>query len=223
MGHQHGAHLLPPHAPRQKRRASGGSSQSRIPVQLPDLPQFTIVETALTQGSWVLTGHFNHLTGVEEGRSWLYVSRADSLIGELFNLERESRTARFDTYDHTRPAAAVEGHTLPWFEGTWHDAAHVAVVLDRTHLWQSVRFEATDALARRDGEWRRLRSAAGAQPEADEVLVPGGWDHEQCWFCTRDIRPGRMAVTDAEGHWACAPCHASYVQKQDLGFLYAAT
>jgi hypothetical protein len=192
-------------------------------MQLSDLPQFTIHEIAQPEGSWVLAGSFNHLSGVEEGRSWLYVSLTGSLIGDLISLNRESRLAKFDTYERTRPAVAEVGRSLPWFDATWHDAEHVAVVLDSTHRWREVRFQATDALARSDTGWPELRSAAGAKPEPEEVLMPAGWDHEHCWFCNQHIKPGDVAFTDAEDKWSCFRCYETYVSKQDLGFLHAAT
>jgi hypothetical protein len=210
-------------SPQLMRGPLGGSSNQRIPVQLADLPQFTVLRVLLTRGSWVLTGRFDHLNGVQEGRSWLYVSRTGSLIGDLSDLDRETHTAQFDTYEPARPAVAEEGRVFPWFDGTWHDAAQVAVVLDPTHVWRSVRFEAADALARQEGGWRQLRSATDAQPETDETLVPSGWDHEHCWFCNREIRAGDGAYTDAETNWACGDCYDSYVRRQDLGFLFAAT
>ena len=86
-------------------------------MQLPDLPQFTILGTRLVDGGWVLDGEFNQLETVREGRSWLYVSRQDSLIGDLEALDPASRTARFNTMDPAAPPEWIHGATLPWLDG----------------------------------------------------------------------------------------------------------
>lgn len=192
-------------------------------MQLSDLPQFTILEVAQPEGSWVLAGSFNHLTMVDEGRSWLYVSLYGSLIGDLIDLDRETQLARFDTFERARPAVAEVGRVLPWFDATWHDAAHIAVVLDSSHAWREIRFQASDALARSEAGWKELRPARDGQPQLGEVIVPGGWDHEHCWFCNQHIKPGDVAYTDVEDQWSCLSCYNNYVSKQDLGFLHAAT
>jgi hypothetical protein len=114
-------------------------------LQLADLPHFTILGSRLIDGGWVLDGQFTHLETVREGRSWLYVSRADSLIRDLEALDPVSRTARFNTMDPAAPPDWVLGASLPWLDGWWQ-AYHVTLVLDEKHPWERVTLVARDAL-----------------------------------------------------------------------------
>ena len=171
-------------------------------MQLADVPQFTVRAVALVDDEWVLEGDFNHLNTVHEGRSWLYVSRTDSLIGDLERLDPASRCARFNTKDRTALPPWVIWHTFPWLDGYW-DARDVALILDSEHTWQPVVFQASDALERRVPGWRALRSAVNRVPEADETLVPGGWDHEHCMLCNAHIDPCTTAYVEGEGNWLC--------------------
>jgi hypothetical protein len=187
-------------------------------VQLPDLPQFTILGTRLVDGGWVLDGEFSQLETVREGRSWLYVSRQDSLIGDLEALDPASRKARFNTMDPAAPPGWIHGATLPWLDGCWQ-AYHVTLVLDEAHSWERVKFVARDALQGRMPGWRVLREATDAVPEPGEILIPGAWDHEHCMLCEEHIDPGHTAYTDRENNWLCARCYVAYAEPHDLSFV----
>jgi hypothetical protein len=186
-------------------------------VQLADFPQFSISDLRMLNGVWVLDGDFNHLDTVREGRSWLYVSRADSLIGDLEALDRQTRQARFNTMDPEPPARELIGAVLPWLDGWWQ-AFHVSLILDTAHPWHEVTFAARDALQSRMPGYRVLRERAG-EPTPDEEIVPGAWDHEHCMLCNAHIDPGHVAYTDPEMNWLCAACYGAYAKTHDLSFV----
>lgn len=188
-------------------------------MKLADLPQFTISAVRPgAGGGWALEGQFNHLETVREERSWLYVSRRDSLIGDLEALDAQTRQARFMISDPNPPPAWLTGATLPWLDGWWQ-AFHVTLILDPGHPWERVSFASRDALQSRMPGYRVLREAAGDPPTPDEVVVPGGWDHEHCMLCNAHIDPGAEAYTDPEGNWLCAPCHTAFAEPHDLSFV----
>jgi hypothetical protein len=185
-------------------------------VKLSDLPQFTTTAVHGEPGSWVLDGVFNQLETVREGRSWLYVSREGSLIGDLDSLDRASRRARFVTPDSV--PTSMLGLTLPWLDGWWQ-AYHVALVLDTTHKWRRVLFQATDAVERRMPGWRELTPAPDEALAGEGVLVSGGWDHEHCMLCNSHIDPANPAYVDDEGNWLCVRCYEAYAEPHDLSFI----
>ena len=185
-------------------------------MKLSDLPQFTTTAVHGEPGNWVIDGVFNHLSSVREGRSWLYVSREDSLIGDLDSLDHASRRARFTTPD-LLPTGML-GLALPWLDGWWQ-AYHVALMLDNTHKWSRVLFEATDAVERHMPAWRELSPARESAPEVSGVLVPVGWDHEHCMLCNTHIDPADPAYVDNEENWLFVRCYKAYAEPHDLGFL----
>jgi hypothetical protein len=185
-------------------------------MQLSDLPHFTIKSVRGRPDNWLLEGQFDHLETVREGRSWLYISRNGSLIGDLDQLDRETRRARFTTPD-SLPQDML-GVSLPWLDGWWQ-AYHLALILDRSHEWTSVVFAASDAIARSIPGWRELRPASDCDPEPGEVLVPGGWNHEHCMLCNVHIDPGITAYVDFERNWLCVRCYESYAKPHDVGFV----
>jgi hypothetical protein len=187
-------------------------------MQLADLPQFMISGARLLNGVWVLDGQFNHLETVREGRSWLYVSRADSLIGDLEALDRETRQARFNTMDPALPSPWMTDATLPWLDGWWQ-AFHVSLILDTAHPWEQVTFAARDALQSRMPGYRVLQERMGEPPTPDEEIVPGAWDHEHCMLCNAHIDPGDVAYTDPENNWLCAACYTTFAEPHDLSFV----
>jgi hypothetical protein len=62
-------------------------------TRLEDLPAFRILQVTNADDP-ELIGVFTHLKSVRAGRSWLYAGDADSLIGDLVDLDEASRQAR---------------------------------------------------------------------------------------------------------------------------------
>ena len=187
-------------------------------MQLADLPQFTITGARCVDASWVLDGQFNHLRTVRSARSWLYVSRTDSLIGDLEHLDPATRRAQFNTMDLAPPPQWIRNATLPWVDGYWQ-AYHIALILDTEHRWERVTFGAGDALQSRVPGWRVRRAADGAVPTSTEIAAPGAWDHEHCMLCNARVNPGDAAYTDVEDNWLCVRCFVAYAERHELSFM----
>jgi hypothetical protein len=183
-------------------------------VKLSDLPQFRITSRDRLPSGWALHGVFNHLESVREGRSWLYGSREEFLIGDLEELDSNTREASFVTpEDHAGEVAA----TLAWLDGCWQ-ALHLNVILDQDHVWNHLVFAASDAFISRTPGWRQLRPTTGPQRK-DEVKSAGAWDHEHCMLCTCHIDPGDDAYVDADQNWLCKGCYENYAKTHDLSFV----
>ena len=187
-------------------------------MNLDDLPQFTISDMQFNEGGWVLDGRFNHLTKVREERSWLYISRMDSLLGDLKALDCDTRQARFHARNPEPPPEWILGATLPWFDGYW-DPYNIALILDETHPWKQVTFIAQDGLQSRLPGWNVTRNAIRATPHPNEILLPGAWNHEHCMLCWTHIDPGDAAYADSENHWLCAECFTTYAAPHDISFV----
>jgi len=183
-------------------------------VTLSDLPQFTITSRDRLPNGWALTGVFNHLETVREGRSWLYGSREEFLIGDLEELDSDTRDAVFVTPEDRAGEVAT---TLAWLDGWWQ-ALHLNVILDPDHVWNHLVFASSDALISRTPGWRRLRPTTEPQGE-DEVRVAGAWDHEHCMLCNTHVNPGDGAYVDADQNWLCVDCYEKYAKLHDLSFV----
>ncbi len=193
-------------------------------MKLSDFPQFTVQDAILQDGGWVLKGIFNHLDGVRQGRSWLYREGGggtDSLIGDLTELDPETRHARFDTPDVRRPLEPLVGSALPWLDGYWQ-APYINLILDPGRQWQRTLFRASDAIEVRTDKLRRWRKARADDVLAErEVRVPSGWDHEHCTICRTKIGASGEPVgyTDDEDNWLCSACYEKWAMPHDLGFV----
>lgn len=183
-------------------------------MKLRDLPQFTITSRKPLPGGWALVGSFSHLETVREGRSWLYASCHEFVIGDLEQLNLDARTASFVTPDDH---AAEVATTLAWLDGWWQ-ASHLSVILDHDRVWNHVAFAASDAFVGPTHGSTVLRPIAGPQGE-DEVRVAGAWDHEHCMLCNTHINPGDDAYVDADRNWLCRRCYENYAQPHDVSFV----
>ncbi len=186
-------------------------------MQLSNLPQFTVTEIELRGAVWILSGCFNHLDGVREGRGALYLSPGKFLVGDLESLDRETHDAEFNTLDPQRPSGLPVGATHPWIDGYW-EPRHIAAILDTQHEWRRVIFQAADAFERRVAGQRIVRKATG-EPEGNEKLAAGQWDHEHCFLCNAHIDPGSVGYVDRNDDWLCGGCYQAYAEPHDLGFM----
>ena len=219
---------------------------------LEDLPHFQV--SGITQGEtyetgytdFELSGSFDRIDGVTEGRCWLLLPERNCLIGDLKSLDPETKTAVYSTAEESIPK--VVGLRLPYLHDNWQ-AYHVWMVVEPAWIWNEVVFQPTAATARRfraeevdivDGqevkEWIEIKSASGDSgrsricpvfpdgrtnlPEiGPDGLISGGWDHEHCTLCRTHIEPGHTGYVDRSEHWVCEKCYRKYVLNHDLSFL----
>jgi hypothetical protein len=215
-----------------------------------DLPHFLV--TGIKKGKshdtgqadFELSGVFDKVDGVSEGRAWLLLPERDCLIGDLESLDLVAKTAVYRTALDTEPH--VIGSKLPYLDGYWQ-AYHVWMVLEPRWTWKPVLFQARDAIGRKfqeqvqmiDGpeskEWIEIKELAGQggkrryypvgpeRPTAFSInadgIVASGWDHEHCELCNTHIEPGVQAYVDPSEHWVCKGCYTKYVLPHDLSFI----
>ena len=191
-------------------------------MNVTELPQFTITTTEATETGWRLHGEFNHLEGVHKGGGWLFVPWTDAtwdgheVFGEeLETLDRATRQACIST--RTLPPSGVTN--FAWVRDYW-DPWQIAMITDPNRVWTEILFQATDAFARRmpDG-WRELEAAGDSLPEADQVRVPGAWDHEHCNICWERIGSGDTGYNDEINYWLCPDCFEVYARPHNIGFV----
>jgi len=196
--------------------------------RLKDLPQFSVSgvkEEGSAPDGYIpleLSGSFDTLEGVREGRCWLLLPDKQSLIGDLTSPDTNAKTAFYRTFDRTVPA--LVGHTLPYLNGYWQ-AYHVWMVMDADQVSQELVFRPSDAVSFScDGSGgRELKGIRKTSPEdllnPDLQIVRNGWDHEHCELCNAHINPGDSGYQDAEGGWVCQRCYSRYVRPHDLAFI----
>ena len=196
------------------------------PTRLEDLPAF-VVRRIVPGETPRLSGTFTHLRSVALGGSWLY-ERDDPLIGNLVELDSQTREAVFEAPFWT-PASRIQvGTTAPWLEQHWQ-AWHVTAILDPQAGWNRVPFPATDAqVFERDGRTYLSQIHSGQVPEGATLIrvEPGGWDHDHCQFCMTGIGVGDDAYhadgPDYLGYdcWLCLDCGDRYAQTRSLAFVW---
>jgi len=196
-------------------------------VELNDVAHFRITSIKPGKKNWVLLkGVFNHLEGVRKEcqHGFLYVSRQDSVYGELKSLDRKTREASF-LGRATRKKLRV-GLALP-FVDRYFDAAQVARALEPASLWEKVRFRPQTMVRYRDpaapGWWTSHTLDRKVSAQATEVhYVEGGWDHEHCNLCLGRIGVGGNShgyFKKVENVWLCQGCYKKFIARHDLRFL----
>ncbi|HKP02417.1 MAG TPA: hypothetical protein VJU77_03560 [Chthoniobacterales bacterium] len=189
-------------------------------VTLADLPAFRVVAIDLLADPQ-LHGEFTHLMSVREGRSWLYAGNKFSLIGDLTNLDAQTRRATFIAPFWSRESKVQVGSVVPWLDGYWQ-AYHLTMIVDPGTTWRRVTFSPSDAQHWVLGETRGWGKAGydvpkGATPTQIEVE---GWDHEHCELCRKGIGKGgdSAGYIDPDDHWLCAECYGRYAEPRNLAF-----
>lgn len=194
------------------------------PKQLADLPHFKIeqIETA-GHGNSRLHGVFNHLSGVSEGRSWLYAP-PPSIIGDLVELVSERKSAVFVASIFDSTPLLETGMAFPWIDGYWN-ANLIERILDTNRKWIRTKFEPSDARSFIQNDVRGWGKATRPLPEGSKSLgiIPKGWDHEHCQICSGKIgiNGAEFGYTDLENFWLCPSCYEKYGASQDLSFMAA--
>src|SRR5262245_16093906 len=118
-------------------------STQRSMTRLEDLPAFRVLQVDNTHAPELL-GVFTHLKSVHTRSRWLYAGDAESLIGDLVDLDEATRHARFTTPFWT-PASPIQvGSITPWLDGCWQ-AAHLTMILDSHATWKRTAFSPSPA------------------------------------------------------------------------------
>ncbi len=148
----------------------------------------------------------------------MFAWNAESMIGDLVELDRDRKTAVF-VAAYPNEQAAV-GAKLPYVDGYWN-ISDVEMVIGEGHAWKRVTFEAQDAAMSRYEGGRVLRKASdmAAHGNAAGQIVAGGWDHEHCKICWKHIEPQQVAYVDNDDNWLCESCYQEYVVPHDLSFM----
>jgi hypothetical protein len=173
-----------------------------------------------------IRGAFNQIKSVREGRGWLYISKEQSIIGDIIALDAANLTAVFVA---PPPYSAVTvAQRFPYLDGYW-DASDVAMVLEGQAAWKRVTFQATDAVEFRDPKvlgyvaQKPVRQNDSLPEGATLVQVrKGGWDHEHCKLCWEKIGIGgaEKGYQNTENQWLCEECYTRYVVEGSLSFIY---
>jgi hypothetical protein len=96
-------------------------------VGLSDLPQFTI--QAVRREGTELSGVFDQLRSVQNGRAWLYRPHGESLESELVSVNADTRVAVMQVPRESLPLNVQTGSTFPYFYG-YFEPRDVDMILD---------------------------------------------------------------------------------------------
>jgi hypothetical protein len=191
-------------------------------THLEDLPAFE-VQRIVDGNEPELLGMLTHLRSVRPGRSWLYAGDADSLIGDLVDIDATSRRARFVAPFWSSMSPIKVGSVVPWLDAYWQ-AYHVTMILDPEANWGRTDFVPSGAQHFRQGGvsgWTKVgqRLPEGAVPTHIE---DAGWDHEHCELCQSKVGRGgnTHGYVDRNGRWLCERCYEEYAATHSLGFVY---
>jgi hypothetical protein len=220
-----------------------------MPKSFRDLPQFVVTSISNGESSpngytpYELTGTFDSLGSVRLGRCWLLLPTLYGLIGDLEELNHESRRGLFHTSEKSQPCDV--GASLAYVNGYW-DASLIKMVVQPEWDWQKIVYATSDAVAcryenaesadtpKKQGTvWRKISPEElrmghpilrepweGQHLVGEPWVVPGGWDHEHCKICMKHIDPGDTAYVDPEDRWwFCRLCGEKYVLPHDLSFV----
>jgi hypothetical protein len=190
---------------------------------LEELPAFQVLQITNADDP-ELVGVFTHLKGVRAGRSWLYAGDADSLIGDLVEVDEATRRARFTAPFWSRSSPIQVGSVVPWLDGYWQ-AYHLTMILDPEAAWRRTEFTASPAQHFRQGDVHGWTKAGHKLPDdavptsVDEL----GWDHEHCELCQLKIGRGgdAHAYVDGNERWLCERCYQDYAEPRSLGFVFS--
>src|ERR1700730_14843616 len=121
-----------------------------MPKSFRDLPQFVVTSISTGESSpngytvYGLTGTFDSLGSVRLGRCWLLLPTLYGLIGDLEELNHESRRGLFHTSGKSRPCDV--GASLAYVNGYW-DASLIKMVVQPEWDWQKIVYATSDAVA----------------------------------------------------------------------------
>jgi hypothetical protein len=191
------------------------------PFQLKDLPLFRIKGIRSEDSVYILDGVFNRLSGVREGRSWLYISAAESLLGDLEAIDPRGRSASFRVGSGDPEEHAPVGANLPWIDGYWN-VSLIARILAPSSGWHRTEFINADAIETSQNGVRKWRKAESGEPVSEGAsLVSEGWDHEHCEICQTKIeeRLNSIGFVSGDEVWLCETCFHRHALRHDLSFL----
>lgn len=120
----------------EKRSVNQRTIQVTLPVtNLSDLAHLRITDIDLAGKETAVFGIFNCLRAVRLGRGWLYAGATASLIGDLTELNPETRRAVFvgPFWNSTGPVQV--GSDIPWVDGYWQPY-QIAMIADPGSIWE---------------------------------------------------------------------------------------
>jgi hypothetical protein len=149
---------------------------------------------------------------------------ADSLIGDLVDLDASSRRARFVAPFWSSASPVGVGSVVPWLDAYWQ-AYHVTMILDPDANWCRTELVPSSAQHFRQGEVSGWTKAGQKLPEGavpTHVDNPG-WNHEHCELCESKIGRGGSThgYVDRRDRWLCERCYDEYGATHSLGFVFA--
>jgi hypothetical protein len=189
---------------------------------LSDLAHFCISQLDVTSDGAVFRGDFTHLRGVRKGRSWLYAGVAESLIGDLADLDTATGVGTFVAPFWKSTNSVQAGSAVPWIDGYWQ-AYQIAMIIADESDWQRTRF------VPRAGQFYVLGGVRGCgvvgqplpQGAVPTHIDPAGWDHEHCeiWGEKIGVHGDAFGYVDSQNHWLCEACFVTYAARRDLAFV----
>ena len=189
-----------------------------------ELPSMTIVSIDRDTAGIVISGRFDRLDGVRKS-GWFWPGPGQYLFAELTHLDSATRAVVFTLNDQAEAERLSVGDRLPWFDGLWQVPV-VQAIIDESHVWRPVTFQAPDAVHFRLGDGTGWQPMGGTLPKGAVVtgVESGGWDHEHCSICDGYIDLDRpKAYTTADGHWwLCSDCYERYGKTHDVSFQLGA-
>ena len=180
-------------------------------IALNDLPHFAVERIDQENADAIL---FGRVSGPppRTGRSWLYVHREKSIIGDL------SLAGDGQAVFRSPPWAITEkvriGASFPIVAEPWQ-AYQVEMILDDPDRWEHRLFVPSDAMEfSQPGQapgWRATTKSGSPLPGGAKALrtIPAGWDHEHCDLCFQKI--GHAGQDSGHVHrsnyWLCERCY----------------
>ena len=183
------------------------------------LPQFTILQIEHERSMLQCRGVFSRLQQISEGSGALLLASGDLCRGRLLSLDADTRSGVF-VPEEAKAAPVLDLGTYAYLDGYWADRAEL--VLDESRTWTRTRFERQAALESKSPDARMLRRfEPDTEPQENERVVSGGWDHEHCEICWAIIgtSDAEFGFRDQHSNWVCELCFQTQVQRRNVGFL----
>jgi hypothetical protein len=127
-------------------------------------------------------------------------------------VRRTGNRVTFHTYDDR--VTPLKSGSVYVFRNWW-SLDQLRFVRDSSRRWKKEKFMPQDAVELPQTDAIRvLRLRREGEDVVDGVLIAGGWDHEHCFLCWREILPGKddndAGYSDGE-KWLCEDCYETYI------------
>jgi hypothetical protein len=188
-------------------------------MRLSDLPTMLVERIDRTAGEMKVHGQFDRLEGVRES-GYFRLERCVYAWATLRFTENTPGGVEFSDARDGDVSKLQVGQRYTWLDD-YFQAPLVEAIADESTAWRPATFHPRDAQYFRQGEsigWRPV-----GQPIPDDAVAldvrPGGWDHEHCDLCFRQIDlQAPTYYTDPEDHLLCPNCYERYGRPHDVSF-----